>query len=119
MVIAISSDGTIPQSRLDPRFGRTKYFLIFNDQEKSWTPIDNKQNFQAAQGAGIQAATIIANNNCKVVITGHCGPKAFRTLIAAGIDVYLSKGGTVSDALEAFQKDELKKIDSADVEGHW
>ncbi len=122
MKIAITSDGTTPDSQLNPRFGRTKYFLIYNDSAdeiKSWEIIDNKQNFQASQGAGIQSATTIANSNCNVVITGHCGPKAFRALIAADIEVYLGKEGTVIDALEAFQKGELKKIDSADVEGHW
>ncbi len=119
MKIAITSEGTIPDSQLNPRFGRAKFFLIFDDQENSWTPIDNNQNFQAAQGAGIQAATTVANNQCGVVITGHCGPKAFRTLTGAGIDVYIGNPGTVTDALEAFQKGELEKIDSADVEGHW
>ena len=119
MIIAITSDGTTPQSQLDPRFGRTKYFLTYDDEKGSWETIDNSQNFQAAQGAGIQAATTVANNSCGVVITGHCGPKAFRTLTAAGVAVYLCDAGTVEEALQKFQKGELKKIDNADVEGHW
>lgn len=119
MRIAITSDGNTPESRLDPRFGRAKFFLLYDEDKKTWETIDNEQNFQAAQGAGIQSATTIANNNCNVIITGHCGPKAFRTLMAAGVEVYLGKEETVINALEAFQKGELKKIDSADVEGHW
>ncbi len=122
MKIAITSEGTTPGSQLNTRFGRTKYFLLYNnsnDDANSWEIIDNIHNFQAAQGAGIQAATAIANNECKIVITGHCGPKAFRTLMAAGIDVYVCNSGTVREALEGFLKGELNKMSSADVEAHW
>ena len=119
MIIAISSEGATTDSKVDPRFGRAKFFLIYNDEYGRWDSIDNKQNFQAAQGAGIQAATTIANNNCTVLITGHCGPKAFRALSAAGIDLYLCDSGTVKEALEKFKRGELTKNSNADVEGHW
>ena len=119
MIIAITSEGATPESQLDPRFGRAKYFLIYDDESEMWKAVDNKQNFQAAQGAGIQAAPAIANKKCNVLITGHCGPKAFRTLSAANIDIYLCKSGTVEESLEKFKKDELNKIENADVEGHW
>lgn len=119
MIIAVTSEGDTTDSKVDPRFGRAKFFLIYNDEYGRWEPVDNKQNFQAAQGAGIQAATTIANKKCNVLITGHCGPKAFRALSAAGVGVYLCDSGTVKETLEKFQKGELKKVDSADVEGHW
>lgn len=119
MKIAITSEGTTQESQLDPRFGRTKYFHIYDDGNKSWEIVDNKQNFQAAQGAGIQAASIVANKKCQAVVTGHCGPKAFRTLAVAGIAIYLCETGTVIEAFEKFQQNTLKKIDNADVEGHW
>ncbi|MGD9201039.1 MAG: NifB/NifX family molybdenum-iron cluster-binding protein [Chitinispirillia bacterium] len=54
-----------------------------------------------------------------MVITGHCGPKAFKTLSAAGIAIYLCESGTVSWAIERYKKKSLKKIQTADVEGHW
>ena len=119
MIIAITSEGDTTGSKVDPRFGRTKFFLIYNDEYGRWERVDNKQNFQAAQGAGIQAATTIANKKCNVLITGHCGPKAFRALSAAGVATYLCDSGTVKEALEKFQKGELKKSDNADVQGHW
>lgn len=119
MIIAITSEGDTIDSQVDPRFGRAKFFLIYNDEYGKWEGVDNKQNFQAAQGAGIQAATTIAQKNCNVLITGHCGPKAFRALSAAGVAIYLCDSGTVKEVFEKFQKGELKKIDNADVEGHW
>ena len=53
------------------------------------------------------------------MITGHCGPKAFRTLAAAGIKIVVGAGGTVAEALEKFKAGELKESDGADVESHW
>jgi len=119
MIIAVTAEGTAPQSKLDPRFGRSKYFLIYNESNGAWECVDNNQNLNAAQGAGIQAATIIAQKKCNVIITGHCGPKAFRTLAAAGVEVYLCDSGTVEESLHKYQHGVLKKISSADVEGHW
>lgn len=119
MIIAITSDGDTTDSQVDPRFGRAKFFLVYNDENGKWESVDNEQNFQAAQGAGIQAATTVANKKCNVLITGHCGPNAFRTLSAAGIDIYLCETGTVKEILEKFNNGELKKINNADVEGHW
>jgi predicted Fe-Mo cluster-binding NifX family protein len=119
MNIAITSEGITRDSLIDPRFGRAKNFLIYNDEDDSWTAVDNKQNFEAAQGAGIQAASLVSSKNCSVVITGHCGPKAFKALTVAGIDIYLCNSGTVEEAIEQFKNGTLRKADTADVEGHW
>ncbi len=119
MKIAITSQGINQDSQLDPRFGRAKNFLIYNDEDDSWETIDNKQNFEAAQGAGIQAASLVASKNCSTVITGHCGPKAFKALTVAGVVIYLANSGTVEDALKQFKNGTLKKADNADVESHW
>ncbi len=119
MKIAISSQSITRDSLLDPRFGRAKNFLIYNEDDDSCEVVDNKQNFEAAQGAGIQAASLIASKNCSIVITGHCGPKAFKALKAAGIDTYLSGSGTIEEVLEKFKNGKLQKAENADVEGHW
>jgi predicted Fe-Mo cluster-binding NifX family protein len=119
MKIAITSQSITRDSQIDPRFGRAKNFLVYDDKDDSWEAIDNKQNFEAAQGAGIQAASLVASKNCSVVITGHCGPKAFSALTAAGIAIYTCNSGTVEEAFEKFKNGELKKADNSDVEGHW
>jgi predicted Fe-Mo cluster-binding NifX family protein len=119
MKIAVTSQGTTHDSPIDTRFGRAQYFLVHDDQTGTWESISNEQNMQAAQGAGIQAATTVANAGCTVLITGHCGPKAYRTLRSAGIDIYTSKAVTVDQALAAFLQGTLHKLDQADVEGHW
>ena len=73
----------------------------------------------AAQGAGIQAAEAVSRLGAECLITGHCGPKAFRTLQAAGIRVYTGAAGTVGEAIAALQQGRLALAEAADVDGHW
>ena len=119
MKIAVSSQGTELSSRVDPRFGRAPYFIIFDTEEDDFKVVENSQNVQAAQGAGIQAAQTVARESADLVISGNLGPKAFRTLSAAGIKTALWAEGTVAEAVELAKNNQLKINDSANVEGHW
>lgn len=119
MKVAVTSRGRTLSDEVDPRFGRAQMFLIVDTETGNFEVVDNKQNLEAAQGAGIQAARIVSEHCAEVVITGHCGPNAFRTLSAAGIKVVIGADGTVKDAVEKFKSGELKPAEGADVEGHW
>ena len=52
-------------------------------------------------------------------MTGHCGPNAFTTLKAAGIKVGIEQSGTVKEALDRFNRNEVKFADQPNVEAHW
>jgi len=119
MKIAVTSTGDTPDSEVDPRFGRAKFFMIYDDEKDSFEAIDNVQNLQAAQGAGIQAAQNVADAGCRALITGHIGPKAFGALKAAGVKISTGASGTVREAIEMFKAGKLKSADSPDVQGHW
>ena len=119
MKLAFSTSGETLESALDPRFGRAPKFLIYSLQTQSFQVVDNSQNLEAAQGAGIQSAQNIAKMEVDALITGHCGPKAFRVLQAAGIKVFNTDAPTVADALERFSNGQLSESKSADVTGHW
>ncbi len=119
MKICVTAESSAPQSAIDPRFGRARVFMVYDDETGAWSSITNEQNLQAAQGAGIQSASHIVNAGCTALISGHCGPKAFRALSQAGVSVYTITGGTVAEAVERFQNGELRRIENADVEGHW
>lgn len=119
MKIAVTSQGQDMGAQVDPRFGRAKWFLIVDTDSGQVHVADNKQNLEAAQGAGIQSARNVAALGAECVLTGHCGPNAFRTLSAAGIQVFLEVKGTVAEAVEQFKAGQLKPTGSADVEGHW
>ena len=119
MKVALTSRGPTLDDQVDPRVGRAQVFLVVDTDTGEFEAVDNRQNLEAAHGAGIQAARIVAEHGAGVVITGHCGPNAFRTLSAAGIDVVVGAEGTVREALESFKTRELRALPNADVEGHW
>lgn len=119
MKVIVTAAGESLGSAVDSRFGRAKKFILVDTETGEHEVIDNAQNLNAAQGAGIQAAQNVANLGAEVVLTGHCGPKAFRTLQAAGIRVFVGVEGTVAEAVERFGKGELSEAAGADVEGRW
>jgi predicted Fe-Mo cluster-binding NifX family protein len=119
MRIAVSTTGTTLEAPLEPRFGRAPRFLIWDQNEGKVVLLDNKPNVHATQGAGVQAATLVSRANVEGVVTGHCGPKAFRVLDAAGIKVFLSRASTVQEALDEIRQGRLSPSGGADVEGHW
>jgi len=117
--IAVSTTGNDLTSPLDPRFGRTERFLIVDLETEEFEVVDNQMNKQAAQGAGVQSAQTVVDTGAEGVITGHCGPKAFRVLGAAEIQVYLTQAETVEEALKLYKTGALQPTTNADVEGHW
>ncbi len=120
MKIAFSTSGADLDAPLDSRFGRAAKFLVYDTETASFEVIDNAQNLNAAQGAGIQSAQNVAATGAQALVSGHCGPKAFRVLAAAGIKVYYaSDAPTVAAALELYREGKLKESVAADVEGHW
>ena len=119
MKIAISASGPELSSPVDVRFGRAPWFIIADTDSGEWRAVENKQNMQAAQGAGIQSAECVAREGVEAVLTGHCGPRAYHTLKVADIELVVGVQGIVSEAIERFKKGELESARSADVEGHW
>lgn len=72
MKIAISSSGKPLDSAVDPRFGRAEYFIIVDPETMAFEVVENSQNFNLPQGAGIQAGKTIADHKVYALITGHC-----------------------------------------------
>jgi predicted Fe-Mo cluster-binding NifX family protein len=113
--IGIRALGESLDSPVDQRFGRTRFFILFDSEKEEWSVYDNKRNVDAAQGAGIQAAQRIVELGAEALATGHCGPNAFATLTNAGIEVYQDAKGAVCDVLEAYREGRLQKSDTANV----
>ncbi len=119
MKIAITSKGTDLDSEVDPRFGRAAYILIVDTFSLGIEVMDNSENVNAFKGAGIQAAAMVGENGAEVLLTGFCGPNAFKTLNAAGVKVANDVTGTVREAVNAFNEGKISFTDTANVEGHW
>jgi predicted Fe-Mo cluster-binding NifX family protein len=119
MKIAVSASGPDLAAQVDPRFGRAPYFLFVDPDTLEFEAVANQQSLQAARGAGIQAAALVASHRPKAVLTGHCGPKAFQTLQAAGIPVVLGVAGSVREAVQQYQQGTLSPAPGPNVVGHW
>jgi predicted Fe-Mo cluster-binding NifX family protein len=117
--VIVSASGKGLDAQVDPRFGRAPYFLLVDTETMEHEALENRQNLQAPQGAGIQAATLVARQKPAAVLTGHCGPKAFKTLQAANIQVAVGVAGSITEVIERFRRGEYSYTDTPDVEGHW
>ena len=107
MKIAFSTKGNDLNAPLDNRFGRAPKFLIYDLDGDTFEVIDNQKNVNAAGGAGIDAAGTIVQHGVSGVVTGYCGPNAFRVLSAAGIKVYYTYATTLAAALEQYRSGKL------------
>lgn len=119
MKIAISTQGREKNSPVDPRFGRAAWFVIIDSETGDIVDVlDNRAAQDAAHGAGINAATVVAESGAQAVLTGRVGPKAFAVLDAAGINVISDVSGTVEDALERFRSGSVKHDSGPTSDGH-
>lgn len=120
MKIVICAQQADPKGFIDNRFGRSAYFAVYDDVKKCWGFIENTQNLQATQGAGIQAAQHVLNAEAEVLLACHLGPKAAAVLKADGVSVFQIQAGVrLTEALSAYQAGQLESINQANVEGHW
>ena len=118
MKIAITSSGPTLDSQVDPRFGRAQYLLVVSTEALDVDAVENP-NVAAGGGAGVQTAQMVISRGAEAVLTGNCGPNAFRTLGAAGVKVYAGVSGTVRAAVEEFMRGELRHLSGPSVSGHF
>jgi len=112
--ICVTSEGDNLDSKVDPRFGRCKYFIVADIDTLKIEAINNP-NIDSMGGAGIQSGQFIAEQKVKAVLTGNVGPNAFQTLQAAGVDVITGISGTVKEAIEKYKTGELKSTGGPSV----
>jgi predicted Fe-Mo cluster-binding NifX family protein len=107
MKIAVTAAGSAPGSQIDARFGRCRFFLIFDTEKKSYETVENS-NAQFSGGAGIQSAQLMVSRGVETVLTGNVGPNAFKVLRAAGVKVFANVSGTVAKAVDEFSQSLMK-----------
>ncbi len=106
MNIAITATGPSLDAKVDPRFGRCPHFLIVDTDTMEFEALENP-NLSLGGGAGIQSAQLMAEKGVQFVLTGNCGPNAYQTLSATGIDVIIGCSGTAADVVEQFKAGQL------------
>lgn len=115
--IAVTSEGPGLDDPVDPRFGRAAGFVVVDLDTMETKYIDNGQSQIMAQGAGIQAAELIARAGVSCLLTGYVGPKAFQALTASGVKIVQNlEGLTVREAVERFKRGAVEVADSPNRE---
>jgi predicted Fe-Mo cluster-binding NifX family protein len=117
MKIAITATENNLDANVDPRFGRAAYFLITDTETLDFKAIENP-SAAAGGGAGIKSAQLISDEKVEYLLTGNCGPNAFKVFEAAKINVIVNISGTVRNAIEDFNKGAHKISDAPNVESH-
>lgn len=119
MKIAFTTSGETLDAPMEPRFARAPGFIIYDTETETFVVFDNRQALDTAHGAGMLVTKAMLDRGVGSVVTGHCGPNAFRALQAAGIRVFTTQSPTVAEALDAYRAETLSLLGAADVEGHW
>jgi predicted Fe-Mo cluster-binding NifX family protein len=115
--IAISATAPGLDAEVDPRFGRCQYFVLIDLDNMEFEAIENA-NLMASGGAGIASAQTVASKGVQIVLTGDCGPNAYRTLEAAGIQVVTGVSGNIRKAIERYKSGEFKTTSKPSVCSH-
>jgi len=112
MKIAFTAKGKDMDSEMDPRFGRTEYFVFYDEDTSDVTSYDNRDTGNDAHGAGPKTAQKLFELKANILITGNGpGGNAAVVMDKTGITTYVGAGEmTVKEALEAYKKGELKKV---------
>jgi predicted Fe-Mo cluster-binding NifX family protein len=115
--IAITSMGGKLEDKVDPRFGRCHYFILFDTDTNKFEAVENT-GAQGMGGVGILSGQIMADKGVETVLTGSCGPNAFQTLQAAGIKVITGATGTVQETIDKYKSGGFKPVSQANASAH-
>ena len=112
MKIAFTTKGTKWESEMDPRFGRTEFILVYDDEKDEFTSFDNREIENEAHGAGPKTSQKLFEMGPQVLITGNGpGGNAATVLEKAGIEIYIGAGQmSVKEAYEAYKNKSLKGV---------
>lgn len=90
MKIAITSTGNNLESKLDQRFGRCQFFIIY-DTETAGVEILPNPNRDVEEGAGPASVQLVASRNVKKIISGEFGIKIKSLLDSLKIQMIVLK----------------------------
>ena len=90
MKVAITSSGNSLESKLDQRFGRCSFFVIYDSETKGMEFIPNP-NKDAEEGAGPASVQLVASRNVQKIISGEFGIKIKSLLDSLKIQMIVLK----------------------------
>ncbi len=112
MKIVFTAQGTNWDSKMDARFGRAKFFIVYNEETDELSAMDNADVENEAHGAGPKAAQKMAEAKVSILITGNGpGGNAATVLSKLGIKSFIGAGDlTIKEAYEFYKNNKLKEF---------
>lgn len=117
MKVAVTANGQDLDAPTSSVFGRCSTYILVDTETMQFEAVANPA-LSASGGAGIQAAQFVAGLGAEAIVTGNVGPNAYGVLRAAGVAVYLNNGGTVRQAVEAYNAGELEATSAPSGPAH-
>lgn len=74
MKVAITSTGDNTDAKIDSRFGRCSYFVVYDTESGSTEFIPNP-NLESIEGAGPASVQLVASKGVSKVVSGEFGAK--------------------------------------------
>lgn len=110
MKIAFTSKGQDWEAQIDPRFGRTEFIVVYDEDKDELTSFDNRAIEGVAHGAGPQTAQKLFDLKPDVLITGNGpGGNAGRVLQQANLKIYAGATNmSIKQAYEAYKSGSLQ-----------
>lgn len=118
MKICVTASSQGLGAPMDSRFARAPFMIVIDSETGDAETMVNEAA-SAGHGAGIQAAQTVARMGAEVLLTAHCGPKAFEVLDAADVRVFGIGSGTVEEAVDAWKAGKLVQLETSDSDGGW
>ncbi len=110
MRIAIPSIGGNRSNKVDSRFGRASYYVIYDVTTDLYSCIENTAIGQVS-GAGGQAVRLLDKNGVDIVLVPEVGPKALQALKAFDMRAFAYENGcNVEEAVTLYRKGQLEEI---------
>jgi predicted Fe-Mo cluster-binding NifX family protein len=112
MKIAFTAAGKDWDAMIDPRFGRTEYIVIFDDETNELSVIDNSAVKNEAHGAGTATSQKIFELNPDVLITGNGpGDNAAKALEQMEMKIFVgAQDLTLKQAYNHYREEKLKSV---------
>src|SRR6056297_2948179 len=100
------------ETEIHENFGRADYFALIDSENDEIEFIKNTAAVQSS-GAGVGAAQLCADQKADIVVAYHFGPKAYKALKAAGIEVLdLNEQRLIKDAYDDYQAGNLAEAEA-------
>lgn len=109
--IAVAALGPGLDASIDSRFGRCACFLIVDAETMAFELLENPVSMGISR-AGIAAATRLIDARVTIAITRSMGPRVRDLLQSAGIEVYSFEEGTVRQAILAWRRGGLRRLNT-------